>query len=82
MKITNDTSHKKLLVELCNRNKNTKPSIFDYCLGASLGDDINSRFLNISLKRFPFTFHNCRRGGTAWGFQHGVPLKELMQHGT
>ena len=28
------------------------------------------------------TFHDFRRAGTSWGFNHGVPLEHLMHHGT
>ena len=30
----------------------------------------------------PLTFHDFRRGGAAWAFQHGVPLEHIMKHGT
>ena len=30
----------------------------------------------------PLTFHDFRRAGTSWGFNHGVPVEHLMQHGT
>ena len=28
------------------------------------------------------TFHDFRRSGTTWAFQHGVPLYQIMHHGT
>ena len=28
------------------------------------------------------TFHMFRKGGTSWAFQHGVPLQDIMVHGT
>ena len=30
----------------------------------------------------PITFHDFRRGGAAWAFQNGVPLEQIMKHGT
>ena len=30
----------------------------------------------------PLTIHDFRRSGTAWAFQHGVPLEHIMKHGT
>ena len=30
----------------------------------------------------PVTFHDFRRGGTSWAFQNGVPLEQIMKHGT
>ena len=38
-----------------------------------------SHFLNIQPS---LTFHDFRRAGTSWGFNHGVSLEYLMQHGT
>ena len=28
------------------------------------------------------TFHMFRKGGTTWAFNHGVPIENIMQHGT
>ena len=28
------------------------------------------------------TFHDFRRSGATWAFQHGVPLQQIMHHGT
>ena len=28
------------------------------------------------------TFHDFRRSGATWAFQHGVPLSQIMHHGT
>ena len=28
------------------------------------------------------TFHNFRRAGASWAFHHGVPLENIMKHGT
>ena len=28
------------------------------------------------------TFHDFRRAGASWAFQHGVPLEHIMKHGT
>ena len=30
----------------------------------------------------PLTFHLFRRSGTTWAFQHGVPMQDIMSHGT
>ena len=30
----------------------------------------------------PVTFHDFRRGGASWAFQNGVPLEQIMKHGT
>ena len=30
----------------------------------------------------PITFHDFRRGGASWAFQNGVPLEQIMKHGT
>ena len=30
----------------------------------------------------PLTFHIFRKSGTTWAFQHGVPLQQIMLHGT
>ena len=30
----------------------------------------------------PLTFHLFRKSGTTWAFQHGVPLQQIMLHGT
>ena len=30
----------------------------------------------------PLTFHAFRRAGTTWAFQKGVPLEQIMKHGT
>ena len=30
----------------------------------------------------PLTFHTFRRSGTTWAFANGVPLQEIMSHGT
>ena len=38
-----------------------------------------SNFLNVQPT---FTFHDFRWADTSWGFNHGVPLEHLMQHGT
>ena len=38
-----------------------------------------SNFLHVQPS---FTFHDFRRAGTSWGFNHGVPMEHLMQHGT
>ena len=28
------------------------------------------------------TFHDLRASGATWAFQHGVPLQQIMHHGT
>ena len=38
-----------------------------------------STMLNISPH---LTFHSFRRSATTWAFQNGVPLQEIMKHGT
>ena len=30
----------------------------------------------------PVTFHDFRRGSASWAFQNGVPLEQIMKHGT
>ena len=37
------------------------------------------RLLNL---QNPVTFHDFRRGGVSWAFQNGVPLEQIMKHGT
>ena len=38
-----------------------------------------SHILHLSPK---LTFHDCRRSGATWAFHHGVPLHQIMHHGT
>ena len=38
-----------------------------------------SKLLNVSP---PLTFHSFRKSATTWAFQNGVPLQEIMKHGT
>ena len=51
-----------------------------------LTDSVAHRHLHTisaALKLSPhLTFHDFRRSGATWAFQHGVPLSQIMHHGT
>ena len=41
------------------------------------------KYISTTLNIFPhFTFHTFRRSATTWAFPNGVPLQEIMKHGT
>ena len=38
--------------------------------------------LLLQLQHHNFTFHNFRRSGATWAFEHGVPIEVIKQQGT
>ena len=58
------------------RSKGLVP-LTDLVARKHLKDISRSLGLDISL-----TFHDFCRAGTAWAFQHGVPLEHIMKHST